>query len=93
MGPKAARPAGGSRIRKEGQPDVYRIGGQDVPCDPELAVDRPRPQPLFPVKWLLLLQATIAKYRSEIRTQPPKAPHCEREDPNRSLQIAPREHT
>lgn len=50
MGPKYAGAKGGSRIKKEGQPDVYRIGGQEVPYDPELEYGKPKPTPLYPVR-------------------------------------------
>ena len=47
--PGAARARQGPRIKKEGKADVYRIGGVDLPWDPELDLDKPKPRPLFPV--------------------------------------------
>ena len=48
--PGAARgPRSGARIKKEGKADVYRIGGVDLPWDPELDLDKPKPTPLYPV--------------------------------------------
>ena len=44
--PKAKQ---GPRIKKEGKGDLYRIGGVDLPWDPELDLDKPKPTPLFPV--------------------------------------------
>ena len=46
----AARARQGPRIKKEGKADVYRIGGVDLPWDPEpLDKDKPKPKPLYPV--------------------------------------------
>ena len=45
----AARARQGPRIKKEGKADVYRIGGVDLPWDPELDLDKPKPTPLYPV--------------------------------------------
>ena len=45
----AARARQGPRIKKEGKADLYRIGGVDLPWDPELDLDKPKPTPLFPV--------------------------------------------
>lgn len=39
----------GPRIKKEGKADVYRIGGVDLPWDPELDLDKPKPTPSYPV--------------------------------------------
>ena len=45
----AARARQGPRVKKEGKGDLYRIGGVDLPWDPELDLDKPKPTPLFPV--------------------------------------------
>lgn len=45
----AARARQGPRIKKEGKGDLYRIGGVDLPWDPELDLDKPKATPLFPV--------------------------------------------
>ena len=45
----AARARQGPRIKKEGKADLYRIGGVDLPWDPELDLDKPKPTPLYPV--------------------------------------------
>ena len=45
----AAKARQGPRIKKEGKADVYRIGGVDLPWDPELDLDKPKPRPLYPV--------------------------------------------
>ena len=45
----SSKPKGGPRVKKEGQGDLYRIGGVDIPYDPELELDKPKPTPLFPV--------------------------------------------
>lgn len=45
----AARARQGPRIKKEGKGDLYRIGGVDLPWDPELDLDKPKPTPLYPV--------------------------------------------
>ncbi|KAL2043721.1 hypothetical protein N7G274_003240 [Stereocaulon virgatum] len=44
----ASKPKGGSRVKKEGKGDLYRICGVDIPYDPELELDKPKPTPLFP---------------------------------------------
>ena len=44
----AARARQGPRIKKEGKADLYRIGGVDLPWDPELDLDKPKPHPRFP---------------------------------------------
>ena len=48
----ASKPKGGPRVKKEGKGDLYRIGGVDIPYDPELELDKPKPTPLFPVSVL-----------------------------------------
>lgn len=50
--PTGSGTRGGPRIKKEGQADLYRIGGVDLPYDPELDLDKPKPTPLFPVRYL-----------------------------------------
>ncbi len=59
MPAKYAGAKGGSRIKQEGKPDVYRIGGQDIPYDPELDLDKPKPTPLFPVRKIRILSSRI----------------------------------
>lgn len=51
----AAKARQGPRIKKEGKSDLYRIGGVDLPWDPDLDLDKPKPIPLFPVLSSLLL--------------------------------------
>ena len=49
MGPKNA-PRGGPRVKKDKKAaNLYRIGGVDLPYDPELTLDTSGPTPLFPV--------------------------------------------
>ena len=33
---------------RPGKSDLYRIGGVDIPYDPDLGLDKPRPTPLYP---------------------------------------------
>ena len=47
--PPTAKARQGPRVKKEGKGDLYRIGGVDIPYDPELELDNKlKPQPLFP---------------------------------------------
>ncbi len=47
--PPSAKARQGPRVKKEGKGDLYRIGGVDIPYDPELELDnKPKPTPLFP---------------------------------------------
>lgn len=41
-------PRAGPRVKREGKGDLYRIGGVDIPYDPDLELDRPKPTPLYP---------------------------------------------
>jgi DNA-directed RNA polymerase III subunit RPC7 len=41
-------PRQGPRVKKEGKGDLYRIGGVDIPYDPDLELDKPKPTPLYP---------------------------------------------
>jgi len=94
MPPKHAGAKGGSRIKKEGQPDVYRIGGQDVPYDPELEYEKPKPTPLYPVRTpSFFLSGELTNQPPALQNHPPKAPHRNRENPDRPLQSPPRKHT
>ena len=38
----------GPRVKTEGKGDLYRIGGVDIPYDPDLELDKPKPTPLYP---------------------------------------------
>ena len=50
MAPKYTAPKAGPRPKKDGQTaDLYRIDGVDLPYDPELDLDKPKPTPLYPV--------------------------------------------
>ena len=72
MGPPT-RGKQGSRIKKEGKGDVYRIGGVDLPWDPELDLDKPKPTPLFPVT--RLPNPSFAKsFPADVLSSPSKSP-------------------
>ena len=74
MGPPA-RGKQGSRIKKEGKGDVYRIGGVDLPWDPELDLDKPKPTPLFPVTRLLNPSFQKKKnFPTDVFSSPSKSP-------------------
>lgn len=47
---KGAPPKSGPRPQKEGQAAQYRIGGVDLPYDPDLDIEGKKPTPLFPVR-------------------------------------------
>lgn len=62
----AARGRQGPRIKKEGKSDVYRIGGVDLPWDPELDLDKPKPTPLYPAFKIPESKPLAERERSEI---------------------------
>lgn len=49
MAPARRGGGGGGGVGRNKKGDVYRIGGVDLPWDPELDLDKPQPTPLFPV--------------------------------------------
>ena len=63
--PPGARRAGPLRGSRKG--DVYRIGGLDLPWDPQRDIDTPRPTPLFPDSETLPPKPLAAKEKEEVR--------------------------
>ena len=59
-----ARRSGPQKGGKKG--DVYRIGGVDLPWDPQLDLDAPRPSPLQPESKTLPPKTLSAKEKSEV---------------------------
>lgn len=54
--------APGARQRTRAGPrkgDVYRIGGVDIPYDPEMEMDKAKPTPIYPVRERTLIERTL----------------------------------
>lgn len=68
----ASKPKGGPRVKKEGKGDLYRIGGVDIPYDPELelVLGKPKPTPLFPVSVLQAPDGIPLKYSRNTKSLP-----------------------
>lgn len=62
----AARAKQGPRIKKEGKGDLYRIGGVDLPWDPELDLDKPKPTPLYPAFQIPKPKPLTEKEKSQV---------------------------
>lgn len=65
--PPSAKARQGPRVKKEGKGDLYRIGGVDIPYDPELELDnKPKPTPLFPEYKVPAARPLTAKEKDQI---------------------------
>ncbi len=65
--PPSAKAKQGPRVKKEGKGDLYRIGGVDIPYDPELELDnKPKPTPLFPEYKVPTARPLTAKEKDQI---------------------------
>ena len=79
MPPRANGTRGGLRPKKDGQSEnFYRIAGVDLPYDPDLEFDKPKPTPLFPASISHHLPTPSILLTSRRNTTPKSQDHSPR---------------